>query len=257
MIYKNIWERYIKPSRLIGNLYFVGTYEASTHIIDTGEGLILIDPGYSESLYMVINNIWELGFKPTDIKYIIISHAHYDHMDATEALVKLSGAETFIGKRDMPLLTGEIYHYPIKSFTPDHLLEDLDTVALGNTCITCVSTPGHTDGTMSFFFDVKDGENTYRAGMFGGAGTNTLVRSFLEEHSLPFESREKFLDSIERLMKESVDVFVGNHVQNNNTDKKIKLLSVSEKNPFIVPGEWKRFLLERKERITRIIKNNE
>lgn len=68
MIYENLWEKYIRPSKLIGNLYFVGTYEASTHLIDTGDGLILLDPGYAESLYMVINNIWQLGFKPTDIK---------------------------------------------------------------------------------------------------------------------------------------------------------------------------------------------
>lgn len=254
---KILGEKYIKPSRMIGNLFFAGTYEASTHLIDTGDGLILIDPGYSESLYIVINNIWELGFKPTDIKYILISHAHYDHMDATEALVKMTNAKTFIGADDLPLLRGEIFHYPIKPFEPDFLLKDGDFVSLGNTHIKCISTPGHTDGTMSFFFDVEDGSNTYRAGMFGGAGCNTLVRSFLEEHKLPFENRDKYLNSVSKLLEEKVDVFVGNHVKNNNTDKKINLLNVSEKNPFILPGEWENFLLERKARITQIIKNNE
>ena len=257
MVYENLWEKYIRPSKLIGNLYFAGTYEASTHLIDTGDGLILIDPGYSESLYMVINNIWQLGFKPADIKYILISHAHSDHMDATQALVNLTNAKTFIGREDMPLLKGEIFHFPIRPFKPDYLLEDKDVVSLGNTKIRCVSTPGHTDGTISFFFDVIDGGNTYRAGMFGGAGCNTLVRKFLEEHNLPFENRNKYLESVNRLLKEKVDVFVGNHVQNNNTDKKINMLDGSEKNPFIVPDEWEKFLLGRKERINQIIKNNE
>jgi len=130
-----IYDKYIKPSRLIGNLYFVGTYDASTHIIDTGDGLILIDSGYFESLYVVVNNIWEIGFSPRDIKYILISHAHYDHMDATEELAKLTGAKTFISEKDMPLLTGEIFHYPIRSFKPDVLLKDNDIVSLGNTSI--------------------------------------------------------------------------------------------------------------------------
>ena len=257
MVYENLWKKYIKPSKLIGNLYFVGTYEASTHFIDTDDGLILIDPGYSESLYMVIHNIWQLGFKPTDIKYILVSHAHLDHMDATEALVKLTNAKTFIGKGDLPLLNGDVFHYPIRPFEPDYLLSDNDTISLGNTQIQCISTPGHTDGTMSFFFDVKDEGKIYRAGMFGGAGCNTLVRSFLEEHNLPLSNREKYLNSVESLLKEPVDVFVGNHVQNNATDKKIDMLNVSKTNPFIVPGEWEKFLLERKRRICQIIENDE
>ncbi len=257
MTYEKIWEKYIRPSRLIGNLYFVGTYEASTHLIDTGDGLILIDPGYYDSFFMVVNNIWQLGFKPTDIKYILVSHAHHDHMDATDALVRLSGAKTFVGKDDMPLLSGELYHYPIRPFKPDYLLSDNDVVSLGNTKITCLSTPGHTDGTMSFFFDVQEDGKTYRAGMFGGAGCNTLVRKFLDDRKLPDDSREKFLNSVNRLLQEKVDVFIGNHVGNNNTDKKIEMLGKTKTNPFIVPGEWQEFLTKRKERVTEIIKNDE
>ena len=251
-----LYEKYIKPSKLIGNLYFVGTFDASTHIIDTGEGLILIDPGYYESLYMVVNNIWEVGFNPKEIKYILVSHAHYDHMDAAEELAKLTGAKTFIGEKDLPLLNGEIFHYPIRPFKPDVLLKDNDVITLGNTSIKCILTPGHTDGTMSFFFDITDGEKTYRAGMFGGAGTNTLVKAFMEEHNIPVENRQKFLNSIDRLMTEKVDVFVGNHVANNNTDKKIKLLDTSEVNPFINPDEWKQFLYERRKKIMQIITEN-
>ena len=64
------WIGYVKPGRIFGNLYFVGTRPASTHIIDTGEGLIMIDPGYHDSLYLVIQNMWELGLNPKDIKYL-------------------------------------------------------------------------------------------------------------------------------------------------------------------------------------------
>lgn len=135
------WKGYIKPARIFGNLYFIGVRAVSTHLIDTGTGLIIIDPGCFDSLHVIINNIWELGFNPSDIRYIVVSHAHYDHMDSVKALVSLTKAKTFIGKYDLPLLTGELYHYPIKSFNPDVLLDDGDVIALGNTVIKCVSTP--------------------------------------------------------------------------------------------------------------------
>lgn len=253
------WDGYIKPSRIFGNLYFVGTRPASTHLIDTGDGLILIDPGYSESLYMVINNIWEIGFKPADIKYIIGTHAHYDHVDATYDLVRMTGAKTFISRADLPLLTGELFHYPIKTFKPDVLLDDGDTITLGNTSIQCVLTPGHTDGTMSFFFDVTDGDKIYRAGMFGGAGTNTLKKEFLLGNNLPFESRQKFIDSIKKLMGMRVELFLGNHVGNNKTVEKLARLGTEEVNLFVADSqnEWQAFLKERLEAIEKIIKNNE
>ena len=175
-------------------------------------------------------------------------------MDATKELARLTGAKTFIGEMDVPLLTGEKFHYPIRTFKPDVLLRDNDVVELGNTSIKCISTPGHTDGTMSFFFDVNDGEKMYRAGMLGGAGTNTLVKDFIEKHNVPLENRQKFLNSFDQVLTEKVDIFVGNHVVNNDTDKKIRLIDLSEVNPFINPSEWGTFLIERKERIMQIIK---
>lgn len=258
MIKGNVWDEYIKPSKIWGNLYFVGIRAVSTHIIDTGEGLIIIDPGYFESLHMVVDNIWELGFKSKDIKYIVVSHAHVDHMDAVNALAAMSGAKTFIGRDDLPLLTGELYHYPLRSFQPDVLLDDGDVITLGNTNIRCVSTPGHTDGTMSFFFDVTDGEKTYRAGMFGGAGSNTLRKDFLTKHRLPFENRQKMIDSINKIKGEKVELFLGNHPQHNRTEEKLCLLKAQKENPFIQNSqeEWEQFLDGRLTLINNIIKED-
>ncbi len=255
---ENVWGEYIKPAKIFGNLYFIGIRAVCTHLIDTGDGLIIIDPGYSESLHIIVNNIWELGFRPADIKYIIGSHAHFDHVDSVHELASMTGAKTFIGKADLPLLTGELYHYPIKTFKPDVLLNDGDAISLGNTEINCVSTPGHTDGTMSFFFNVTDGEKTYRAGTFGGAGTNTLVREFLTKHNLPFESRQKFVESIHKLQGEKVEIFLGNHLENNRTEEKLGKLNIQKENPFIEnsQAEWNLFLEERLSKINSIIENN-
>ena len=258
MLQKNVWEDYIKPARIFGNLYFIGVRAVCTHLIDTGDGLIIIDPGYYESLYLIINNIWELGFKPKDIKYIVVTHAHFDHMDSVADLVAMTGAKTFIAKADLPLLTGEIYHYPIRPFAPDVLLEDGDIICLGNTSIVCMATPGHTDGTMSFFFDVTDGKKTHRAGMFGGAGSNTLYKAFLEEHNLSFDCRQKMLDSLHKLKKEKVSLFLGNHLSNNRTEEKLNMLGTAEKNPFIEGSQeqWEAFLDSRLTVVQKIIAEN-
>lgn len=252
------WEGYIPPAKIFGNLYFIGVRGVCTHLIDTGEGLIIIDPGYFEALHVIVHNIWQLGFQPKDIKYIVISHAHFDHMDAVSALVAMTGAKTFVGKADLPLLTGELYHYPLRPFTPDVLLEDGDTVTLGNTAIRCVATPGHTDGTMSFFFDVTDGEKTYRAGMFGGAGVNTLQKDFLTKHGLPFDCRQKMLESIRKLRAEKNELFLGNHLGNNKTEEKLQALKTAQINPFIAnsQAQWEAFLAERAAMVQKIIEED-
>lgn len=244
MLSKDPWIGYVKPGRIFGNLYFVGTHPSSVHMIDTDDGLVLIDTGYLNNLYLVIQNIWELGFNPMDIKHILISHGHYDHSNGAPALAHMSGAKTYIGKEDLKLVTGEYTDgTPIpKYLDPDVLLEDGDVLTFGNTTVKCVHTPGHTDGVMSFFFNVTDGEKTYRAGMHGGVGLNTLNKPFMTKNNLPFENRQKYFDSLKKLANEHVDIFIGNHVGNNDTEGKLERSRTSAENPFIDPTEWPRFL---------------
>jgi len=122
--------------------------------------------------------------------------------------------------------------------------------------VECVLTPGHTDGTMSFFFDVYEGDKKYRAGMFGGAGTNTMKRDFLIERGLPFDCRDKFAASINRLLQEKVDVMLGNHVDNNDTVGNLEKMKTSSHNPFINSERWYNFLNYRKERLLKTIEED-
>lgn len=116
---------------------------------------------------------------------------------------------------------------------------------LGNTKINFLHTPGHTKGTVSLFFDTEENGTTYRVGMFGGAGANSLV----PEYKTYYEgARQDYLNSVSKLLKEKVDVFIGNHCWNNNTDGKAEILKSSSANPFIDCGEWTKFLLFCKER---------
>ena len=246
------WEGYVKPFRIFGNLYFVGTRPASTHLIDTGEGLIVIDPGYPQSLYIVISNIFELGFDIKDIKYIVVTHGHYDHLGAVKALVELTGATTFIGKEDASYADGsedltwakELGTEYYEAFNPDVLISDGDVIELGNTSILCKDAPGHTPGTKAFFFDVTDGTIVLRAAMHGGVGVNSMKKSFLDKYGLGTDIRDKFVPAIEGLMEERVDILLGNHVGNNDTVGKALAMTDSF-NPFIDAGAWKNFLKDR------------
>ena len=135
----------IAPFRMAGNLYFVGTHKASCHLLDTSEGLLLIDTGYEDNYETILDSVALLGFDIRNVKYILHSHGHYDHTDATAKLVALTGAKTFLAKEDVKY---------IKGFTPDVYYTDGMTVRLGDTEILCLHTPGHTEGTYSFFFYV-------------------------------------------------------------------------------------------------------
>ncbi len=239
------WEGYFKPIRIFGNLYFVGTKPASTHIIDTGEGLIMLDSGYQQSLYLVIHNMHLLGLDPLDLKYIVMTHGHIDHFGATRALVELTGAKTFIGEKDRESANGtldlsfakELDMEFTETFEPDVLLKDGDKIKLGNTEITALATPGHTAGAMSYFFDVTDGKETYRAGLHGGMGINTLSTAYLKRYNLPFSLRDDLVNSMKKLKNEKVDIFLGNHMQHNHTEDKAKRLEKGEKYAFVNPDE--------------------
>ncbi len=231
----------MRPFRIIGNTYFIGTYQASSHLIDTGDGLVLIDTGYYNTTYLVLDSIYRLGFRPEDIKYVINTHWHWDHTEATEAFVDLSGAKTLIGRDDAENAS--------RYFTPDILVDDGDTLTLGNTTIRFVHTPGHTKGTISLFYDTEENGNTYRVGTFGGAGLNTLVRGEFDFDGC----RDAYLDSIKRLREERVDVFIGNHTWNNDTyGKSLKLLDGGE-NDFIDGKIWLEFLDNYEKRLLNII----
>lgn len=244
----NYYEGKIEPFKIVDGLYFVGSYKESSHLVDTGDGLLLIDVGNIQNVYLIIDSIRKLGFKPEDVKYILLTHRHSDHIGGVKELAGYTGAKTYISEKS------ENYLRENNIFKPDVLLKDGDRLKFGKTEIECLLTPGHTEDTMSFFFNVKDGDKIYRAGTFGGAGPATLVKS---EDSDYYEGcREDYLNSVDRLLKEKADIFIGNHCWNNDTENKGKAIKNGE-NPFIDGGaEWRKFLNFCKKRALEIIRTN-
>lgn len=257
-----IWNTYMTPFRIFGNLYFVGTKPASAHLIDTGDGLILLDSGYPETLYLVMNGIRELGFSPYDLKLILHSHGHIDHIGGTRALVELTDAKTAISFADADTVRGKRPLTFAKElgmtfdgfFEPDRLLQDGDVIALGNTRITCLHTPGHTEGTMSYFFDITD-ENgrTLRAGTHGGVGMNSMARSYLLAYGLPLQLREDFRAGLHRLQHEHVDIFIGNHQDQCDTIGKYRQIQSGKLDAFIDATAWPLYLTDCEQKLDRML----
>lgn len=239
------------PFRIFGNLYFVGNADVGSHLIDTGDGLILIDTTYPTTRALLVQSIWEMGFNPADIKYILHTHGHFDHFGGTTLIVALSGAKTCLGapdaemfrKRPEMALIADSRHSYTELFTPDVELKDGDIITLGNTNIRAISTPGHTKGVMTYVFEVTDGKETHTAGLYGGIGVNTLCRDFIDKYGNA-DHRDFHLKSLEKVRHEPVDIVLGNHTGQNKTQDKYQQTRdhPEGKNFFINPKEWNEFI---------------
>lgn len=185
---------------------------------------------------------------------ILISHAHHDHYGAASALRHITGAKICLSAVDAADMAArpEWFHRhnreripPDENFRADRLLEDGETVELGDTQIQCVLTPGHTPGTMSHFWTAHDRERgPARIGIYGGAGFGTVRTAFLEEAGLPLSLQQAFEASIQKVWCRPVDLMLGNHPCHNDTFSKWRRLQAGEQNPFWDPSEWQRFLGE-------------
>lgn len=239
-----------KPFQVTDNVWYVGNDQVAVHLIDTGDGLILIDTAWPSTLYLLIESIREAGFNPYDVKYIVHSHGHVDHWGGTRRFVEKYGAETFMGEKDRPLMTDRIdLSCSIKyssegyaDFKIDHWLHDGDTITLGNTTITVYEAPGHTPGTLGIFFDSTVNGRTVRCGMHGGVGINTLAKDYMETYGINW--RGVYKESMEKMMAQHVDVVLGNHPYQAHVFERLNAAKDGE-NPFVDPTWWPTFLKER------------
>jgi metallo-beta-lactamase class B len=164
------WKKPYEPFRVVGNLYYVGTYDLSCYLITTTQGHILINTGLSSSEKTIKKNIEALGFKFSDIKILLNTQAHYDHLGAMAAIKKKTGAQFILNENDAAeAISGGQTDYALggstasfKPITPDKLIKNGDTISLGNMHIVMLNHPGHTKGSSSFLFTITDGQKSYK-----------------------------------------------------------------------------------------------
>lgn len=246
-------KNYVHPFNIYGPIWYVGDSWVCTHLIDTGDGLLLLDAGNCGTTGMLVNAIWEAGFKPSDVKWIIVSHGHYDHFGAVSFFRRMFGTKIYLGAEDAKMFRERPWLAHIQHahnacdelFVPDVEINDGDVLTFGNITLKCVNCPGHTDGVTSVFFEVDGPEGVKRIGYYGGFGYNTLQKEFLVEMGdTSYKMRDIYLQSLAKVRDEQVDIMLGNHAGNNDTvgRRKQQLENPDGPNPFIEPGYWQKFL---------------
>ena len=157
------WSKEYKPFRIVGNLYYVGTYDLACYLITTTKGNILINTGLASSAEMIKANIEKLGFKFSDTKILLITQGHYDHTAALAKIKEMTGARLYANEKDSGILAaggksdfafGD--RFTFAPVTVDRTLHDRDTIRLGNTVLTMLHHPGHTKGSSSYTFTATD-----------------------------------------------------------------------------------------------------
>lgn len=157
------WVKPYQPFRVAGNLYYVGTYDLACYLITTPEGNILINTGLAESVSLIRNNIETLGFKYGDIKILLTTQAHFDHVAGMAEIKKTTGAQMMAHEGDVQVLTdggkSDFLFGGSSTFAPvsvDRIFHDRDTISLGATKLIALHHPGHTKGSTSFMVNVTD-----------------------------------------------------------------------------------------------------
>ena len=197
--------QYVEPFQIFDNVYYVGIDWVAAYLIETGDGLILIDSLYGSWLPVLLNNIRELGFDPADVKYLINTHGHFDHAGGSALFQKVYGSRVVMTAEDWQMAQAkpELAAFYMPTPRVDMIAEDGDTISLGDNTITLYKTPGHTEGVLSLGYTGKDGDDTHSILTLGGVGLNFSG----------IERTETYLDSYRRLqsMQDSFSVSLPNH----------------------------------------------
>ena len=221
---------YAEPQEVFDNLYFVGMTTHSAWAITTSQGIILLDAIYDYSIEAEVDGgLRKLGLNPADIKYVVVSHGHSDHAGGARFLQEKYGPRLLMSAADYDLLDRQNPAWKPKR---DMVVIDGQTLTLGDTTMTFYLTPGHTEGTISTIFSVRDGGERHTVATWGGTTFNFgPIRERLVAYA---RSAERFRDIA---AKANADVILSNHTAYDGTTVKLSALKArrpGERHPYVV-----------------------
>ena len=223
------------PHKIIGNLYYVGTASLAVFLVVTPQGNILINSTYERNLPVILKSVEQLGFKLSDTKILLGSHAHADHQEGDALFKQVTGAEVMAMSEDVPAL--EAMAPGGKPHPIDRVLHDGDEVSLGGSTLVAHLTPGHTRGCTTWTMKVHEGGKAYNVVIIGSMGVNPGVR-LLNNPEVPDLAAE-FLRGFEVMRSLPCDVPLGSHPGMYNMKEKYAMLEKGGPNPFIDPVGYK------------------
>lgn len=222
------------PHKVIGNIWYIGTESLASFLITTPDGHILINSSYEANVPVLLASVNTLGFKTADIKIVLGSHAHGDHMEGDAELKRLTNAQVMAMQEDVPALQRMMpggKPHPI-----DRVLRDGDTVVLGGTTLTARLTPGHTKGNTTWTMKAVENGRSYDVVVIGSAGVNPgfVLVGNKDNPQIADEYKQTF----KVLRSLPCDVPLASHPAMYNMAEKHKKLG-THPNPFIDPAGYK------------------
>jgi metallo-beta-lactamase class B len=244
------WNKPLAPHRVVSNLYYVGTNYLASFLLVTPKGDILINPDYEESVPVIKASVEKLGFRFSDIKIILISHAHDDHAAGCALAKKLTGAKLMVMDADVAEVEdGGVNDFQYKQkWTPvkvDRVLHDGDKVELGGFTLTAHLTPGHTKGCTTWTTELKDGGRSYHVVIVGSPNVNSGYK--LVDNKLYPQIAADYEKTFRVLTSLPCDIFLGAHGAYYDLDAKLKRLNSGGGNPFIDPQGYVAYIKDREE----------
>ena len=248
------WIEPFPPFHIAGNLYYVGSKGLANYLITTPQGHILINSDLEANVPLIRTSVEKLGFKFSDIKILLISHAHWDH-DAGSALIKqITGAKYMVMDADVPVVesggksdfqygsTQTLLYQPAKV---DRVLHDGDEVKLGDAVLVAHLTPGHTKGCTTWIMKINDDGKTFNVVIVGSPNVNDGYK--LVGNTLYPQIAEDYERTFRVLKSLPCDYFLGAHGSYFDMETKYARLKEGVPKAFIDPDGYRKYVEEREQ----------
>ena len=248
------WMEPFPPHKVAGNIYYVGSKGLAAFLITTPQGHILINSNLQESVPQIKASIEKLGFHFSDVKILLISHAHFDHCAGSAKVKELTGASYMVMDADVPVVESGgksdfQYGGSKSSWYPaakvDRILHDGDQVRLGDTVLVAHLTPGHTKGTTTWTMKVRDGGKILDVVIVGSPNVNPgyklIHNAAYPNIALDYERTFRVLNAL------PCNVFLGAHGSYYDMEAKFARLKQGGANPFVDPDGYKSYVAAREQ----------
>jgi metallo-beta-lactamase class B len=227
---------YTDPAKVFDNLYFVGTKYHSSWAMASGEGIILIDTLFDYAAEdAIVGGLKKLGLDPASVKYVIVSHAHRDHDGGAKLMQERYGSRIVLGEGDWQMIDKSVNQYPYGKPKRDIVATDGQKITVGDASVTMVPTPGHTPGTLSMLFQVKDNGKPLTVAYSGGTAFNFV--NDVPHFDTYIASQRKIAAAAAAA---NATILMSNHSEFDNAVTKIKMMAArkpGEPHPFDLGAE--------------------